>query len=167
MTTKLPIDPFNVMHILPFWVKILYWAAWIVGAALVLSLLIYSITRLLLYLQSKSSMGYFAKQKKQKLMSREEVLRFLKQILDNSVNQSNYRLGLHRMSALLKSYFEILLKKEIEEMTAAEIRASVKERKDIGTYFTDLTVTQYRIDDPTKDDVVEFYNKALELINKK
>jgi len=163
--SKLPIDLKDVMHILPFWFTYLYYFLWIAGIAVVVILIIFLSSKLIQYLQSLKVKEDFASETaRERSYTKIELSRDLKLILDKSIKNSEYRFGLHRMSAILKTYFEILLKKDIEEMTAKEIRTHVKEKKRIGVFFTEITVTQFRNLEPDKEEFVGYYKKAVDLI---
>lgn len=163
--SKLPTDLEDVRHILPFWFNYLYWFIVIVGLAVVLSLIIYLGSKLIKYLQAQQlSEKFRAKEERERCYTKIELLRDLKIIMNNSLNNEDFRFGLHRMSAVLKMYYEIMLKKEIEEMTASEIKFHVHDRKELGNYFTELTVIQFRIHEPGREDFMGYYNRALKLV---
>jgi len=163
--SKLPTDLKDVQHILPFWFTFLYYFAWVIGTALVLSLIIYLCAKLFRYLQSIPAKDSFKSETaKERRYSKVELYRDLKIIMNNTINNDAYRFGLHRMSAVMKMYFEIALDKQIEEMTAKEIRTHVTERKELGKYFTELTVVQFRSYDPDKEEFMGYYRKALTLV---
>jgi len=162
--SKLPNDLKDVQHILPFWFTYLYYFAWTVGIALVAILLIYLFSKLYKYMQSLPAKKHVAAMVKERSYTRLQLNTDLKIIMDNAINNEEFRMGLHRMSGVMKSYFEIALKKEIEEMTAKEIRTHVKERKELGHFFTELTVVQYGISDPDKEEFLMYYKKAQKLV---
>ena len=162
--SKLPSDLEEVKHILPLWFTYLYYFLWVVGAALVLCLIIYLISRLLLYLQTQQAGRFAQKTISERTFSKQELKLKLRHILDESMQSKMFRLGLHRMSGLLKTYFEILLRLEIEEMTALEIKQNVRDKKDMGQFFTELTVAQYQVKEPDELQFSVLYKKALELV---
>jgi len=164
--SKLPKDLYDVQHILPFWFTYLYWFLWFAGITLVFILLIYLGAKFVHYLQGlPTDEDAKFKLEQDRRFSKIELRRDLKVIFDNSIKNQAYRSGLHRMSAIIKTYFEILLKKDIEEMTAREIRINVEENKELGEFFTSLTVAQYKISEPEKEEFIQYYESALELIN--
>lgn len=152
------------MHILPFWYTLLYYMAWVFGTALAIIFVIYLLAKLLRYFNSRPKPAFASETAKSRSFSSLELKRNLKIIYEESVSTSRFREGCHSMSAVLKTYFEILLSLDIEEMTAMEIKIHVKEKKELGDYFTELTVSQYQHVEPSKEDFDKHYNRALELI---
>lgn len=162
--TKLPVDFDGVKHILPFWFTYLYWFLWLCGSALALCLIIFLISRLLLYLQSRPENNLNQQIASGRTFSQADLKRDLKAIFNETTKSGMYRMGLHRVSAVMKTYFEVLLKVEIEEMTAAEIKLNVKNREKLGHFFTGLTVFQYQAHEPGKTEFESEYEKALDLV---
>lgn len=163
--SKLPQDLIDVHHILPIWFKYLYMFMWGLGAFLVLSLLINFLVKLVRHLREIESARTNV-QKKIQGMSEAELKIELAKLLQDVDTTKNFRSGLHRVSSLLKTYFEIRLKKEIEEMTASEILTQVKERKDLGTFFIELQVAQFKSQDPDMREFLEQYNRTVEIVKK-
>jgi hypothetical protein len=163
--SKLPSDLMDVRHILPGWLVYLdviaRGLALLAAAALASHLVIK-------FLRHRRELDA-ARQKlrlKIRSMSREELRTALAAILKDAERDKDFRAGLHRMSALIRAYFEISLKKEIEEMTAREILAEVSERQDLGTYFAELSMIQYKEESPDRSEFVEIYNKAVDLMKR-
>lgn len=162
--SKLPHDLFPVMPILPFWMTILYYSAWVIGSALVLSLILLALKKLFEFLRKTPEVKPVTHQPQKRRYSKEEVLNDIRLIFDNSLKKGEHREALHRMSACLKSYFEILIKKDIEEMTASEIRDQIKENQKLGRFFTELSVAQYSQTDPSAETLTQSYNQAITLV---
>lgn len=166
IVSKLPNDLEDVRHILPFWFNYLYWFVVILGMAVVLSLGIYLTSRLIQYLQAQKAVENFASVTAGKRRySKGELIRDLKIIMTSTLNNKAYRLGLHRMAAVLRKYFEILLGKDIEEMTAHEILTQVQEQKELGKFFTELSLIQFAATAPNRKLFMQYYKKGLELVN--
>lgn len=163
--SKLPDDLLGVRHILPLWFNYVYLLLWTLGAFLVLSLIINLAVKLLGHMKEVAAARQ-AIQKKVKSLTKEELKSALAELLKQADRDKNYRLGLHQMSSLLKTYFEIRLKKEIEEMTAFEIREQIREHGELGAYFTDLSLGQYRREKPGQSDFLEHYNRTVDLVKK-
>jgi hypothetical protein len=161
--SKLPQDLLDVMHILPFWFKYLYWFLWIAGIALIASLAIHLLMKLFRHLQEQKAV-LEVKKSRERNFSRTELQHELKNIHRDITKSKEYRLGLHRISRIVKTYFEILLKKNIEEMTAKEITNSLHDKKELGIFFTELTVTQFSEDNPEKDDFVKHYEDTFKIV---
>lgn len=164
IVSKLPQDFYDVMRILPFWYTYLYYFLWVGGIALVLILLIYLGSKLVSFIQSRPPKKFESQYSQDRRFSKVELRRDLRIIMENTKKNEEFRGGLHRMSSVLKTYFEILLKIDIEEMTAKEIKTHVKEKKDLGVFFTELTVSQYALEEPDQEKFISHYNKALKLI---
>lgn len=152
------------MHILPFWYAFIYWFLWIAGAALALIFMIYLLSRLVKHLNTRPAREFASDAAKHRQFTAIQLKRDLKIIHDDALTTKKFREGCHRMSAVLKTYFEILLKLDIEEMTADEIRVHVKEKEELGMFFTSLTVTQYQHAEPSEEQVTNHYSRALELV---
>lgn len=163
--SKLPSDLLDVRHILPGWLAYLdviargtiFLAAAILASHLVVK-----------YLRHRRELeaARITLRRKIRSMSREQLKTALAVILKDADRDADFRTGLHRMSALIRAYFEISLKKEIEEMTAREILSEVSEREDLGVYFADLSVLQYKKESPDRREFVEIYNKAVDLVKR-
>lgn len=163
LVSKLPHDLLDVMHILPVWFNLVYNLLWLSGLGLVFFLLGILFLKLVRYLQNSPN-AYVPKITSPRQFSRAELHRQLEIILNNTTKSKNFRRGLHDLSAILKTYFEVLLNKEIEEMTAAEIKTHVREKKDLGDFFIELVVIQYGKMDPEQKNFMEYYNKSVNLI---
>lgn len=161
--SKLPKDMLDVEHILPFWFSYLYWFLWALGIILVLALLIYLFVRFVNYFNSLPA-GQVRRAMKAREFTREMLRRELNAILDRTLTAGSFRQGCHDLSAVLRMFFEIQLKKEIEEMTADEIRLEIQERTEIGEYFIALRGLQYRLSDPSKDDFVLQYERTATVV---
>jgi hypothetical protein len=163
--SKLPDDLLGIRHILPVWFSYVYLLLWALGGFLVLSLLINLAIKLLNHMKEVTAARQ-AIRKKVRNLSKNELKTALTKLLKQTDQDKNYRLGLHNMSSLIKMYFEIRLKKEIEEMTALEIREQIREHNELGAYFTELSHSQYRRDNPGQSDFLGHYNKAVDLVKK-
>jgi len=164
IVSKLPEDLLDVQHILPFWTQYAYWFLWIAGSTLVLILTVQLIAKLLKYLQSLNAGKGYETEKPERQFSKGELKRRLKTIHDGTVESKDYRIGLHNISGELKSYFEVLLKRDIEEMTATEIKNALDRRKEVGDFFISMSVLQFRSKKPRKKDFTNTYEKALEIV---
>lgn len=162
--SKLPHDLLPVMSILPFWMTILYYAAWILGAGLVFVLLVLVLKRVLEYLQVQQQQNTNFKNEKSRQYSREAVLRDLKSIFESSLKSGEYREALHQMNASLKTYFEILFSEDIEEMTAKEIEQHMKSKPKLGLFFTQMRLFQFSRENPQKETVEESFKNAETLV---
>lgn len=163
LVSKLPFDLLDVMHILPVWFNLVYNLLWLMGLGLVFFLLGNLFLKFLRYLNNRPG-AYVPKTTLPRQFSRSELHRQLEIILNRTTKSKNFRGGLHELSAVLKTYFEVLLNQEIEEMTATEIKAHVREKKDLGDFFIELVVIQYGKVDPEQKDFMTYYNKSVELI---
>lgn len=164
IATKLPQDFFPVQHIFPFWFKYLYFILWSFGIFSVLSLLLVILIKVRTH--RKSLLETEFSPSKEKALNKGDVLKELKRILKETNKTQNYRLALHQVSSLIRTFFELRFKVELEEMTSREIRENLKERMDIGNYFIKLTWTQYRKEAPTQKDFLEIYNLTVDLLKK-
>lgn len=163
LVSKLPRDLLDVMHILPVWFNLVYNLLWLTGLGLVFFLLGNLCLKFLRYLKNRPG-AYVPKIELPRQFSRSELHRQLEIILHRTAKSKNFRVGLHELSAVLKTYFEVLLNKEIEEMTAAEIKTHVREKKDLGDFFIELVVIQYGKTEPEQTDFMTCYKKSVELI---
>lgn len=164
LVSKLPTDLQDVMHILPFWFNYLYRFFLVLAIALVAILLIFAVSRLINYLNVINEGKRLAHTKTARQMTRDEVGRKLLEIVAQASQTGNFRTGLHNMAALIKTYFEIALKQDIEEMTALEIKQHIVQRRELGDYFTDITVVQFSFSDPTAADLKIFLERAVKMI---
>lgn len=163
--SKLPADLLDVRHILPEWLVYLdvitKGIAYVVVGSLAAHLLVK-------YVRHRRELAAARIQLKRRIrsMSRDQLKAALTAVLKDTERDSDFRMGLHKMSALIRTYFEISLKKEIEEMTAQEILIEVREREDLGMYFKELSMVQYKKQTPNRGEFVEIYNKAVDLVKK-
>lgn len=164
LITKLPKDLLDVQHILPFWYSILYHLLWILGGAAVLCLVIYLASKFFRYLRSRPPKPYESRLARERRYSRSQILKDIDEIYKSYLGSKNYRKGLHTLSATLKTYFEVQTKKNIEEMTSSEIREHVTDRKDLGVYFTNLTVVQFQEHDPNENEFIQKYEEGKKLV---
>lgn len=164
LITKLPQDLLDVQHILPFWYTILYYFLWIAGFAAALCLAIYLLSKFAKYLRSRPPKPYESRLARERRYSRNQILKDIDEIYKNYLQTQNYRKGLHTLSSTLRTYFEVQTKKNIEEMTAAEIREHVVERKDLGVYFTGLSVAQFQEREPNENEFVQHYEEGKKLV---
>ncbi len=164
LVSKLPTDLQDVMHILPFWFNYLYRFFLVLSIALVAILLIFAISRLINYLNIINEGKRLANTKLPRQMSREEVAKKLLEITALAAKTGNFRTGLHDMAALIKTYFEIALKQDIEEMTALEIKQHIVQRRELGDYFTEITVVQFGFGEPTAEHLKLFMERAVKMI---
>lgn len=162
MLTKLPQNLLDPLRILPFWFAYLYWFLWIAGIALVSILFVHLTIKFIKYLQEQREEKEF-KLKEERRFSKVQLQHALANIKDETLKNKNFRQGLHRISSVLKTYYEILLKKEIEEMTASEIKANIKEKKDLGDFFTELVVIQFASELPKEQDFISYYNQSVKI----
>lgn len=164
--SKLPTDLLDVRHILPEWLAYLDVIAKGLAFLVVTSL---SIHLLVKYFRHRRELDAARAQVRRKVrsMSPAELKAELTAVLKDAERDKDYRAGLHQMSALIRAYFEISLKKEIEEMTAQEILSEVRERQDLGAYFAELSMVQYKKETPNLGEFVEVYNKAIDLVKVK
>lgn len=163
--SKLPDDLLGIRHILPVWFSYVYLFLWALGGFLVLSLLINLAIKLLTHMKEVTAARQ-AIRKKVRNLTKKELKNALAELLKQTDRDKDYRLGLHQMSSLVKTYFEIRLKKEVEEMTALEIREQIREHDELGAYFTELSLSQYRRDKPRQSDFLGHYNKTVDLVKK-
>lgn len=163
LVSKLPLDLLDVMHILPIWFNLVYNLLWLMGLGLIFFLLGNLFLKFLRYLKNRPG-AYVPKTALPRQFSKSELHRQLEIILNRTTKNKNFRGGLHELSAVLKTYFEVLLNQEIEEMTAAEIKTHVREKKDLGDFFIELVVIQYGKMNPEQKDFMTCYNKSVDLI---
>jgi hypothetical protein len=163
LVSKLPRDLLDVMHILPIWFNLVYNLLWLMGLGLVFFLLGHLCLKFFRYLKNCPG-AYAPKITLPRQFSRAELQRQLEMILSKTNKDKNFRSGLHDLSAVLKMYFEVLLNKEIEEMTAVEIKTHVREKNNLGDFFIELVVIQYGKTDPEQKDFMTCYNKSIQLI---
>jgi hypothetical protein len=161
--TRLPLDLLEVQHILPFWFTYLYWFLWTLGIAVVAFLVIFLFTKLIGYLNSLP-----AARAKQRLLAREFPRERLKmaiaKIRDDTLHSGSFRQGCHQLSALLRTYYDIHLKKDVEEMTATEIQREIKERTDLGDYFVAMRGLQFQSLSPTEEEFRQQFDLTLKVV---
>lgn len=161
--SKLPLDLLDVRHIFPPWFRYAHWLVWLVGVFLILSLVVNLIVKFLRYLAETRETGV-GQVRRPRSMSLQQLKTALSIILTECDKTGDYRYGLHRISETLKAYFEIKLRKDIEEMTAEEIRVNITERNDLGNFFTELCLIQYREHTPSNAEFAALYNKTVDLV---
>lgn len=161
--TRLPKDMLDVEHILPFWFTYLYWFLWVLGIALIAGLLIYLFVKTIGWLNSLN----VDNKKKRELareFSRERLKTIITKIKESTLKDAHYREGCHQLAATLRKFYDIHLKKDIEEMTATEIQREIRERTDLGEYFMAMRALQFETGEPSKEDFLEKLELTMKVV---
>lgn len=159
--SKLPRDLIDVRHILPEWMSYLALIFKWLALFLILSLAADLVVNYLRHRRELAA-ARVAVKKRVRAMSAAQLRAALADILKNAEESRDFRQGLNKMSVVMRTYFEIKLRKDIEEMTAAEIKAAVSDRADLGAYFAELAAVQYRREAPARGELAALHNKAVD-----
>lgn len=160
--SKLPIDLYGIDHILPQWLRYLYYTLWAIGIFVAFALFINLLFKYLEYRQEHKREKAIPKEK----FDRKKASTELKKLLDKMANSKDYRPGVHEISSILRSYLEFKLKIPVEEMTAHEMKKKLKRNTSLGEFFEDLGCSQFQENTPEEQEFLKLFNNAMDLIKR-
>lgn len=97
---------------------------------------------------------------------KKDIISELFQLKIEYLEKKKFREGLHELSGKLKSHFEKISGREIQEMTYLEI-CSTFEKSELMDFFREMIGVQFGKDTVTEKEMKHLYDNAIALIKKK
>lgn len=161
--SKLPQDLLTMQRILPLWASVLYEIFFFLGLVLVIFTVGFVLFRSIFYLWSLPAELHF-KKKHFPFFDIQTLEKDISIVLKWAQKNKNYRKSLFYLSGFLKTFFEVLLKKNISNMTAKEIQPYLQGYPEMADFFLQIEKIQYQKSPPTEEDFVFYYNQARDFL---